>query len=195
MAREQHIGFERNCKRRAHGAPEAGNERRTKGVGLLRLTAERLGNGADQARIAPRRLNLDTHQPTRRRAATVCTGGLAIGDLSIGSASSIDATYSDAGKTRIDMVNWSGNDSTWKLGYAVGGGAEYALSPRASTTLEALYYNLGSTSATITGTGNESIDYTDPNETDTSRELTVEPYKAKLKADGVIARIGFNFKF
>jgi outer membrane immunogenic protein len=123
------------------------------------------------------------------------TGGLAIGDLSIGSASSIDATYSDAGKTRVDTVNWSGNDSTWKLGYTVGGGAEYALSPRASTTFEALYYNLGSASAAITGSGNESIDYTDPNETDTSSELTVEPYKAKLKADGVIARVGFNFKF
>ena len=54
-------------------------EGRSRRLGFSGLATQRLGQRPDQARIPLRRLNLNPNQPSRRRAATVLTGRLALG--------------------------------------------------------------------------------------------------------------------
>ena len=80
-------------------------------------------------------------------------------------------------QNRIDTATLGNVYSShgWRSGYAVGGGVEYALSAAWSVKAEALYYNLGSKSAVISASG-YSFGY-------------------RGKVDGVIGRVGLNFKF
>jgi outer membrane immunogenic protein len=63
------------------------------------------------------------------------TGGLAFGHTSF-----------DYSVTNLSDV--SGGESEWKLGWAAGGGAEYALDERWTVTAEYLYFDLGQSSST-----------------------------------------------
>lgn len=114
------------------------------------------------------------------------TGGLAIGDTSIGSFADIAEAYTDPNKSAA--AAWDGGDSGWELGYAVGGGAEYALSDRMSVRLDGLFYDLGEISTEVEGAGSQTGG-------GGSGERTAQPYTAKMDADGAIARIGFSFRF
>ena len=114
------------------------------------------------------------------------TGGLAIGDVSLGSNADIAEAYSDNSKSAA--AEWAGEESSWEVGYAVGGGAELAITDRATVRLEGLYYDLGDFSATIEGSGSA----TDNNGTTT---LTAQPYEAQMEMDGAIGRLGVSFRF
>ncbi len=82
-------------------------------------------------------------------------------------------------------ADWLGGNSDFKFGYAAGGGAEYALSDRASFKLDGLYYDLATISATASGTGTGT----------TGLPLAVAPYEVKTDLNGIATRLGFNFKF
>ena len=59
------------------------------------------------------------------RLLLFATGGLAIGDASIGSFADVAEQYSDIGKSAnaSAAASWDGEDSSWEVGYSVGGGA------------------------------------------------------------------------
>ena len=68
--------------------------------------------------------------------------------------------------------------SGWRTGYAVaGGGVETAINVHWTVKVEALYYNLGSSSAQFIDTSSVSTTYV-----------------FKTKNDGAVARIGLNYK-
>lgn len=133
--------------------------------------------------------NLFTVRPRVGFAATdrlllFATGGLALGNTLIGADARLEEQYIDGAKAGF-TADWSGEDHSFEVGYAVGGGAEYALSDTMSVKLEGLYYDLGKVSARIEGSG----------ETDGGDPLTAAPFEASMQADGVIARVGLNYKF
>jgi outer membrane immunogenic protein len=109
------------------------------------------------------------------------TGGLAVGDALIGSNASIVEEYTDVAKS----ADWAGENSSWEVGYAVGGGAELGLTDNVSIKLEGLYYNLGDLSTTVEGVVAE----------DGVPEGTAQPYRAEMEMDGAIARLGVSFRF
>jgi outer membrane immunogenic protein len=112
------------------------------------------------------------------------TGGLAIGDASIGSTADIIEQYADGGKSAA----WAGEESETMVGFAAGGGAEYALNDNATFRFEGLYYDLGRLSATVTGTGlNTRVEPGDI--------LTVQPYRVERDMEGVIGRAAFTYRF
>ncbi len=119
------------------------------------------------------------------RLLLFATGGLAIGDASIGSFADVSEEYTDQAKSAA--ASWAGEDSSWELGYTLGGGAEYAVTDRISVRLEGLYYDLGEISTRVDGSGSETDGGT--------VELTAQPYTARMDADGAIGRVGFSFRF
>lgn len=102
------------------------------------------------------------------RALIYATGGLAIANVR-------DAIQ--AGPP-LPAYNWS-RGSSWKVGYVVGAGIEYALTNRWSAKLEGLYYDLGRQSH-ISAATNNGVTY---------------GWGARSRSDGFIARIGLNYKF
>lgn len=107
------------------------------------------------------------------------TGGLAVGQASLQTDAQLNQ---DFGK---GVAGWDGSNSAIKAGFVVGGGAEYALTDRTTFKIEGLYYDLGSISATATGSG-----FWIP-----SNLSSVSPYTATVKLNGVLIRAGLNVKF
>lgn len=111
------------------------------------------------------------------------TGGLAYGDLRT-------ATVFYQGTAVDTPLNYVGARSNIDLGYAVGGGIEYALptdsflnvfrSSAVTVKVEALYYDLGSRNVPVASIGVPG---------------TVGAYGGRVSTDGVLARAGLNFKF
>jgi outer membrane immunogenic protein len=106
------------------------------------------------------------------------TGGLAFGEASLATMASLDQ---DSGK---GVADWSGASTAWKTGFVVGGGAEYALTPRTSIKIEGLFYDLGTIRTTAEGTGTWDSD-----------PISVQPYEAALDLSGTILRVGINTRF
>jgi outer membrane immunogenic protein len=106
------------------------------------------------------------------------TGGLAVGHADLDTVAYLDNGY---GPGRAD---WSGRASAWRLGFMVGGGAEYAISDHLSLKIEGLYYDLGTASAKAGGTGTYG-----------GAAVNVSSYDATLNLSGVIVRGGFNLRF
>jgi outer membrane immunogenic protein len=112
---------------------------------------------------------------TMDRLLLFATGGLGVGSATLSSHASVTDTAKSA--------HWDGEDSAWKAGFVVGGGAEYAVTPKMRIKFEALYYNLGSMSVTATGSGVDS------------GVVTVQPYSGTVPLQGTLARVGVNFGF
>jgi opacity protein-like surface antigen len=108
------------------------------------------------------------------------TGGLGFGSATLAS----HANIADSGKS----ANWDGENSAWKAGFVVGGGAEYAVTPKMRIKFEALYYNLGSMSVTATGSG-VNANHSPP------IPLTAQSYSGTVQLQGTLARVGVNFGF
>jgi outer membrane immunogenic protein len=73
------------------------------------------------------------------RALLFLTGGLAMGGFSSSGSVNLNFTTGAGGPA----LAWGGSNSSTQVGYAVGGGLEYALSDRWSAKAEYLWYDLG----------------------------------------------------
>jgi outer membrane immunogenic protein len=133
-----------------------GNYSVTSGVGTLFTLRPRVGIAMD-------------------RLLLFGTGGLGFGSATLAS----HANVVDSAKS----ANWDGENSAWKAGFVVGGGAEYAVTPKMRIKFEALYYNVGSMSVTATGSGVDG------------GVVTVQPYSGTVQLQGTLARVGVNFGF
>jgi outer membrane immunogenic protein len=100
------------------------------------------------------------------RALVYVTGGL------IGGHVKVSSTFT---APNVGVV-FSGVNSSTKAGWAAGGGVEYFLSQRWSTKIEAVYYDLGSSTTLGLGSGN--------------------PYQHNYSfvTRGVLAKFGINYK-
>jgi opacity protein-like surface antigen len=103
------------------------------------------------------------------------TGGLAFGQTSATSAASIPNT----GGVLPNDSAFQGTRENWAVGYAIGGGVEYALDRNWSVRAEAIYYDLGHSS--VVGVAN-LVGQTIQTDTDTT-------YK------GYMLRLGLNYEF
>ena len=110
------------------------------------------------------------------RALLFVTGGLAFGGVR--ESGSVVANAAPA-------LNWNGGISSTRVGYALGGGGEYAFTNNMSFKVEYLYYDLGTTS--FSATGNAAVLATPA--------LNGVFYSAQTRTAGSIVRAGLNFKF
>ena len=109
------------------------------------------------------------------------TGGLAYGDVQ-------NTALFYAPGTGTNVLQFSGGRSNMEIGYAVGGGVEYALassfslfgSSAVTVKAEALYYDLGRQSFQVNGVIPATVNTS---------------YTSRADTNGVIARAGINFKF
>jgi outer membrane immunogenic protein len=108
------------------------------------------------------------------RVLVYATGGLAYGDVSL--KASVNGVQAPA-------LSWNGSTSDVQVGYALGGGVEYAFTRNLTLKAEYLYYDLGDQTVRTT-----------PN----ALAAAVVPgvaYDARIETSGHIARIGLNYKF
>jgi outer membrane immunogenic protein len=131
------------------------------------------------------------------RALVFVTGGFAFGQVK--SSTTAQGTFNQTLQTCCSplqlnngQVNFAGSSSKTKTGYALGGGFEYALTHNLIAKFDALYYNLGKVSTT--GTGRGTCNFACGSCTD-SRTGSATPYKATHTVDGVMTRVGLNYKF
>lgn len=119
------------------------------------------------------------------------TAGPAVGHASIRtSASLIERYVNTSTPVAFDVTNiWSGGASELRLGYAVGGGVEYALTERFRLKFEGLFYDLGTLRAVANGSGFYSQNG------GAAVPITVQPYSISKSLDGAIFRAGFNYGF
>ncbi len=95
------------------------------------------------------------------RTLLYVTGGLAYGNVN----NSVVNTF---------LTTQNAETSGWRTGYAVGGGVETAINAHWTVKAEALYYNVGSSSAQVV--------------------VSSVPKPFETKNDGALARVGVNFK-
>jgi outer membrane immunogenic protein len=104
------------------------------------------------------------------------TGGLAFGGVSTSAHVVMNSTPANV---------WNGSNDDMRTGYALGGGAEYALTRNITVKGEYLYYNIGSRNTKATG---DSAVQANP-------ALNALFYDNKTTSSGSIIRIGVNYKF
>lgn len=104
------------------------------------------------------------------------TGGLAFGE--------VDTTASVVANA-APTLNWNGNTSKKKVGWAIGAGAEYAISENVTLRGEYIYYDLGSVKTDALG--NAAVRGVAP--------LNGVDYLNKTDINGSIVRAAMNFKF
>lgn len=104
------------------------------------------------------------------RFLVYATGGLAYGEVK-NSANFFSFVAPNA-------LQFSGRKSDTEVGYAVGGGVEYAFTNNLSAKVEYLYYDLGKTNVTVAAV-----------------PAGANSYNAKFSNDGHIVRAGLNYRF
>lgn len=102
------------------------------------------------------------------------TGGLAFGDVKTSAAVTTPTGFA-----------WSGSKSDTRVGYAIGGGVEYAFTDNISLRGEYLYYDLGR--QRINTTGNAAVQ--------AASALNGVSYSAKTRTEGSLVRAAINYKF
>lgn len=106
------------------------------------------------------------------RALVYLTGGLAYGKVEkVGDS----YAFQDGGSDSRGTLTAGG----WKAGWTVGAGVEYAINNNWSVKAEGLYYDLGAKSGVSTAPG-DGYTWTSG---------------VRSKTDGVIARLGLNYRF
>jgi outer membrane immunogenic protein len=110
------------------------------------------------------------------RSLLYVTGGLAYGGVS--NSGSVVANAAPA-------LNWNGGTSSTRVGFAVGGGGEYAFTNNITFKIEYLYYDLGATS--FATTGSPAVQATPA--------LAGVYYTGQSRTEGSILRGGLNYKF
>jgi outer membrane immunogenic protein len=120
----------------------------------------------------------------RDRLLLFATGGLALGGVS--SQGSVNVANS------VVQVTWSGSHSAVNAGFAVGGGAEWALGDRWTAKAEYLWYDLGNVSHPLNCASVSPLLFA-------SCSATPGPFatlgSAVSSIHGSIVRVGINYKF
>jgi outer membrane immunogenic protein len=109
------------------------------------------------------------------------TGGLAYGEVT----NNVRVSAVPAGGPSPALVTFEGRESDTELGYAVGGGVEYAFANNISLKGEYLYYNLGKQDVNLL-----NIPITVP-----GAGITPIAVNYKVENDGHIFRAGLNYRF
>ncbi len=110
------------------------------------------------------------------RLLVYATGGLAYGGVK---------TDTSVVPNAVPGGLWSGSSSSSKVGYAIGGGAEYALTNNITFKGEYLYYDLGKRTTSAVGNGVvRSV-----------AALNGIDYISSTRAAGSVVRVGVNYKF
>jgi outer membrane immunogenic protein len=104
------------------------------------------------------------------------TGGFAFGE--------VETTGSVVGVAAPGLV-WSGSNSGTRTGFAIGGGAEYAITDQWSLKGEYLHYDLGR--KTVNATGNAAVRGV--------AALNGIDYISRSETKGAILRAGLNYRF
>ncbi|MDT2023413.1 outer membrane beta-barrel protein [Methylocella sp. CPCC 101449] len=112
------------------------------------------------------------------RALIYATGGLAIGRAKDGTSMSSIGISNGVAYTGL----WNGGKTGTRVGWALGGGVEYAITQSLSLKAEYLYYDLGTTRYAIAG-----------GSSDPAEGFLGGVAKARL--NGSLARVGLNWKF
>lgn len=107
------------------------------------------------------------------------TGGLAYGGVSNGNNGFAQVSLAGPALAGLGVGN---NTSSTRLGWTVGGGAEWMISPNWSVKAEYLYYDLG-TRSTFGAV------------TDGASGVTYLAYRTSQRTNGHIARLGLNYHF
>jgi outer membrane immunogenic protein len=110
------------------------------------------------------------------RLLVYATGGLAYGDVSLGAS---------VNGVQAPVLSWNGSTSDVQVGYAVGGGVEYAFTNNLTLKAEYLYYDLGD--QTVRTVPNAAVLGV--------AALNGIAYDTRIETNGHIARVGLNYKF
>jgi outer membrane immunogenic protein len=105
------------------------------------------------------------------RALIYATGGLAYGDAK----NSVNFFANTPG----NPLQFAGSKSDVEVGYAVGGGVEYAFTNNISLKAEYLYYDLGKSNVVVNAIPGVGLN----------------SYTARFRNDGHIVRAGLNYRF
>ena len=116
------------------------------------------------------------------RGLLFVTGGLAVGSISSSGSVDVFPTFAFPGTG----ITWGGSSSSTRIGPAVGGGFEYALTDHWTVKTEYLYYNLGRISHPLNLTTN-----TTPIQ---SSSLYPTLGSVSSPVGGSIVRVGLNFR-
>jgi outer membrane immunogenic protein len=110
------------------------------------------------------------------RLLVYATGGLAYGEVK---------TSGSVVGVQAPALVWSGSNSQVKVGYAIGAGAEFAITDNLTVKAEYLYYDLGKT--TVNALGNAAVRGLAP--------LNGIDYVSRTENTGSLVRGGVNYKF
>ncbi len=94
--------------------------------------------------------------------------------------------------TTTTNASWTGNKSSWMLGFAGGGGFAYAAADNLIVKVEGVYYNVGTIKTHVNGTGTQSATGTVPM---SPTSIAVAGYDVTRQISGVIAKVGVSYKF
>ena len=108
------------------------------------------------------------------RSLLFITGGLAYGN--------VKASTAGSGSDGFGTDSFAGSASGWRVGYAVGGGVEYALTKNLTGKIEYLYYDLGTANYAVSAA----------NAFTAGEGLFIN---ASQKFDGNVLRAGLNWKY
>jgi opacity protein-like surface antigen len=103
-----------------------------------------------------------------------------------GTANNFTARAEDGQTTN---ASWNFSSNKMRTGYVVGGGIAYALSDNTILKLESYYYDLGKQTVVVNGTANTT------NYAGTTSSTNVASYKVQTSTNGVLGRIGIDFKY
>ena len=122
-----------------------------------------------------------------RRIENIAPIGIALTPTAAGSGSTRPATASGAASAApgAPALAWNGGFNDTRLGYALGGGGEYAFTNNITFKVEYLYYDLGKSS--FAATGNAAVLATPA--------LNNVYYTGETRTAGSLVRAGLNVKF
>lgn len=119
------------------------------------------------------------------RTLLYVTGGFAYGNANVTTQAAASATF-----TGLPVFNgaWNGSKNSTNVGFAVGAGAEYALTNNWVLRAEYLYYNLGSVTVATSGTSASILNGFAP-------AASPIGISQKTTIDGNIVRAAISYKF
>jgi opacity protein-like surface antigen len=94
------------------------------------------------------------------------------------------------------IASWSASQTQTRIGYALGVGANYAVTDHIFVKSEAIYYDLGTESLNVNGTGTAyGFAYSGGGVTGGTVPVGVSSYTVTHRFNGVIANVGVGYKF
>lgn len=117
------------------------------------------------------------------------TSGLYQGSASVSFDCGGGASNTPASTSTNSSANWRHSRNDMQYGYVLGGGLAFAVSHNVIAKLEAYYYDLGTVSAVVTGTAQQTTAGS------SSASTNAASYTVRTKVDGMIGRVGIAYKF